>query len=92
MSNVKIPNTITYEYLPPVFEAVLGETQITPAANVPQTLPTSPSISIWTLIWIIGMLVFSAIFLISYWRCRREFRTALPIHNDMMTEWLCEHP
>ena len=91
-SDVEIPDTITYEYLPPVFEAVLEESQNTPAAGVPQTLPTSPSVSIRTLIWLIGMSVLAGSFLISYWKCRREFKTALPIHNDIITEWLSEHP
>lgn len=92
VSDAEISDTVTYEYQQPVYEAVLEGTQNTPAAVVPQALPESTSVSIWTLIWIIGMLALAGSFLISYWRCRLEFKTALPIHNDIITEWLSEHP
>ena len=88
---ISASDTITYEYLQPVFEAVSGETQNTTAANLPQTLPASASISMWTLIWLIGMLALAGSFLISYLQCLREFKTALPINNDIITEWLSEH-
>ena len=91
VSDAETYDTVKYEYQQPVFEAVSEGSQNTPAADVPQTMPTSPSISIWTLIWIIGMLVFAMLFLISYLKCRREFRTALPVNNDAVTEWLSEH-
>ena len=87
----EISDTVTYEYLQPIFETVLEVPQNPSAVNVPQALPESVSASIWKLIWLIGMSVLAGSFLISYLRCRREFRTALPINNDMITEWLSEH-
>ena len=91
VSDVEISDTVTYEYLQPVFETVSEVSQNYSAVNVPQALPASPSVAIWNLIWLIGMSVLAGSFLISYLRCRREFRTALPINNDMITEWLSEH-
>ncbi|MCH5194486.1 MAG: M56 family metallopeptidase, partial [Oscillospiraceae bacterium] len=92
VSDVEISDTAAYEYIQPVFEAVSEGSQNLSAVNVPQALPASPSAAIWNLIWLIGMSVLAVSFLISYWRCRREFKTALPIHNDMITEWLSDHP
>lgn len=45
-----------------------------PAANI-------PSVSVWFVVWCTGMILFAAFFMVSYFRCRMEFRTALPDMN-----------
>lgn len=85
-------NTVVYENRQPMYHVEIEQIQNNPVvSNTTQTLQTSPHISIWTTLWIIGMLIFAGLFLVSYLRCRREFRTALPIHNAIITEWLDEH-
>ncbi|MCH5194435.1 MAG: M56 family metallopeptidase, partial [Oscillospiraceae bacterium] len=62
-----------------------------PSAPLPSESARTPSVSIWTILWLIGMLIPAGSFSVSYLRCRREFRTSLPIENDTITEWLEGH-
>ena len=50
----------------------------------------NPSVSVWYVVWFIGMIFFAAFFAISYLRCRIEFRTALPVNNAYVEQWLKE--
>ncbi len=52
----------------------------------------SLSVSAWSVIWCIGMLFFAVFFTVSYLRCRMEFRTALPVKNTYVEQWLKERP
>ncbi|MDE6677667.1 MAG: M56 family metallopeptidase [Ruminococcus sp.] len=60
-------------------------------SSVPQELPAESSVSVWTVIWFIGMLLFAVLFSISYIRCKREFRTAITVKNTFISEWLDTH-
>lgn len=53
---------------------------------------STPTVSALFLLWMIGALFFAGYFLVSYLRCRREFKTSLPVQNDFVKEWLSEHP
>lgn len=53
---------------------------------------TGASVSPFMLIWIFGLLVCVLFFLITHFRCRMEYKTALPIDNELVREWLYEHP
>ncbi len=59
-----------------------GETNSRPAA-VPEAVRP-----VWTVVWLAGMLVCGMFFLISYLRCLREFRTALPVADQWLQAWL----
>ena len=48
-------------------------------------------VSTWFVIWIMGMIICTAFFTISYIRCRFEFSASLPVHNDFVKMWLKEH-
>lgn len=48
-------------------------------------------ISPWQLVWIIGTTTCAAGFLIPYIRCRREFRSSLPVENERAAAWLAAH-
>ena len=85
-------DTVLYENRQLMYQVEMEQIQNAPVvSNTTQTLQTAPHISIWITLWIIGMLIFAGLFLVSYLKCRREFRTALPIHNAIITEWLDEH-
>lgn len=49
-------------------------------------------ISVWFMIWCIGMILLMAFFAISYFRCRFNFQTSIPVHNDFVEQWIKEHP
>lgn len=53
---------------------------------------STPTVSVSFLIWIIGALLFAGYFLVSYLRCRHEFKTSLPVQNNFVEEWLSDHP
>lgn len=48
-------------------------------------------VSLWFVIWIVGMAFCTAFFAISYVRCRFEFSMSLPVQNDFVEKWLKEH-
>lgn len=62
-----------------------------PAAILPQTVPLlgtpKNGASIWFFVWCVGMMGCAIFFLLSYFICRRNFKTSLPIYNDNVTEW-----
>lgn len=53
---------------------------------------STPTVSILFLLWMIGALLAAGYFLVSYLRCRREFKTSLPVQNNYVKEWLADHP
>ncbi|MDE7130402.1 MAG: M56 family metallopeptidase [Lachnospiraceae bacterium] len=58
-----------------------------------ELLPTnSSSVSVWFIVWCAGTILFAVFFVISYFRCRMEFQTALPVNNAYAAQWLKEHP
>ena len=62
----------------------VGEVQNTASATVSVLL-------IWDIVWIAGVILCALFFIVSYLRCYREFRTALPVQNDFVSEWAGEH-
>lgn len=70
----------------------LAATSNLQTAAVPQTAQVqSAAFSPWKIVWFIGMLVCTLYFAIAYWRCIREFQTALPVENAFAARWLREH-
>ncbi len=65
-----------------------------PAASVlPGAAPAPPAetgggVPVWTLVWLAGVLAWGGFFLVSYLRCCREFRTALPADEAPLRERL----
>jgi len=43
-------------------------------------------------IWLTGAAVLAAYFVVTHWRGLKEYRTALPIHDRFLQQWLAEHP
>ena len=61
-------------------------------------IPTAPvdgkiqnSISLWVIIWLSGMLICAVVFTVSYFKCRKEFKTSLPVRNEYTQKWINEH-
>lgn len=92
ISDKEISDTVAYENQQTIFPVVTEETYNNYIiSDAPQELPTESSVSIWAVIWFIGMLLFVGLFLVSYLRCRREFRTSLLVKNIFIAEWLDKH-
>ncbi len=49
-------------------------------------------VSVWHMVWLIGMILFTAFFAVSYWRCFKEFQTSLPVQNEYAGQWLKQWP
>lgn len=49
-------------------------------------------LSVWQVVWIVGVVLCAAFFIISYLRCYIEFKTSLPVHSEFVAKWLVEHP
>lgn len=79
----------------------LGQTTISDFAPIIQGEPLKltgeisnmPAIhvSLWCVIWLVGMILCATFFAISYLRCCFEFSTSLPVQNDFVKKWLEEH-
>ncbi|MCM1474296.1 MAG: M56 family metallopeptidase [Muribaculaceae bacterium] len=92
ISDKEISDTVVYENQQTIFPIATEEIYNNYViSDVPQELPTESSVSIWVVIWFIGMLFFVGLFSVSYLRCRREFRTALPVKNTFIEEWTGAH-
>ncbi|MCM1050288.1 MAG: M56 family metallopeptidase [Clostridiales bacterium] len=65
------------------FAATQGASQ-----SAPNTLLSA---HLWSVVWLIGIMLFAAFFVVSYLRCLKEFQTALPANNDYTNQWLEKH-
>ncbi|MDE5763363.1 MAG: M56 family metallopeptidase [Ruminococcus sp.] len=88
-NNQEISDNMVYENQQTIFPAVtekIYNNYVT--SDTPQELLVKSTVSIWDIVWAIGMLLFAGLFSVSYIRCIREFRTSLPVKNDSIEEWL----
>lgn len=79
----------------------LGQTTISDFAPIIQGGPLEltgeisnmPAIhvSLWLVIWLVGMILCATFFSISYLRCCFEFSMSLPVQNDFVKKWLEDH-
>ena len=62
-------------------------------ARLPQTdaVPVQ-TISVWSIVWLAGLVLCAAFFAVGFWRCCREFRMSFPVDNDASRRWLGAHP
>ena len=60
--------------------------------GIEQPVTNIPFVSVWFVVWCIGMILFAGFFIVSYLRCWIEFRTALPVNNDYVEQWIKERP
>ena len=70
----------TWENTLPYFGAAQTDTHQPAAAVTP-----------WTLLWLVGVVLLTAYFAVSYVRCLRTFQTSLPEHSPEVEAWLAEH-
>ncbi len=51
-----------------------------------------PTVSVWGIVWCVGMMLCIAFFAVSYGICLIRFRTSLPVHSDCAEQWLKNCP
>ncbi len=69
--------------------------QVIPGAGLPEIVPAVPepaAVSVWTALWLAGMLALAVWFAVSYIRCQRRFRTSLPVETGYAAAWARSHP
>lgn len=74
----------------------LAEVLITPDRAVAENSvissgTTSASISPVLIIWLIGLVACALFFLVTHLRCRKEYKTALPVDNEFVKIWQQKH-
>lgn len=52
---------------------------------------TVNTVSMWVVVWVVGVLICAIFFSIAYWKCQREFRTSFSVDNDFTKNWLSVH-
>ena len=57
----------------------------------PPTAGGAAAVPLWSVLWLTGAAVCALYFLVSYVRCCREFRTALPAEGEWAERWLADH-
>ena len=50
------------------------------------------SVSLLQIVWLAGICACALFFIVAYIKCRREFRSSLPMENGYADRWLREHP
>ena len=60
------------------------------AAGTAAALESGTAADIWGMVWLAGAVLCGAFFLISYLRCWKKFRTALPVEDQNLLDWLAE--
>lgn len=69
-----------------------GSTVMSEVQPISDHLPaTFLTISPFLIMWIVGMVIFTMFFTITYVKCRREFQTSLPVDQPLALEWLDKH-
>ncbi len=62
--------------------------------NVGVALPVQSrvhEILLLTILWVVGLLLCAAYFMVSYLHCHFEFQTSLPVRNEFTVKWLKRH-
>ena len=52
---------------------------------------TANPVSVWVIVWTVGVLTCAFVFAVAYWKCRKEFQTSFPVNNDFIKNWLSTH-
>lgn len=70
---------------------LMENTVMTAATDITSEM-TMPAISGFFCLWLIGALICFGTALYNHWRCRRWYRTALPVEQGEILQWQQAHP
>ncbi|WP_343210355.1 M56 family metallopeptidase [Anaerolentibacter hominis] len=100
MIPVSLPSTFSIYSFTPAMDAVkdtpaeryLPIFQEAETVSQPeQPIPERNRFPLWTFIWAAGAVLSALFFVLSYIRCRLDFRTSLPVNHEYADRWLKEH-
>ena len=60
-------------------------------SQVQQTTGPLPQVSVWFLVWCVGMILCAVFFVVSYMKWYFRFCTSIPVDNSYVEQWLKEH-
>ncbi|MDE6747869.1 MAG: M56 family metallopeptidase [Lachnospiraceae bacterium] len=63
----------------------------TAQAQMSQSVQGNMHVSVWIIIWCVGIISCAVFFIISYLRWSFEFKTSLPVSDTFIAQWLEEH-
>lgn len=100
---VSVPSVFSvYSWLPKAPSPEVMQTVPAARSVVMQAAPSvaaaeaeagaSASVSPWLILWAVGALLCAAVFLLTYVRCRMEFRTSVPVTHAFAGQWCGRHP
>lgn len=90
-SNIASPNFSLPAAIPST--AAITHTSPVPVQAMEQLAQNHlPTVSVWGVVWCIGMVLCIAFFAVSYGICQIHFRTSLPVHNDYAEQCLKNCP
>ena len=91
--NTPIQDTLTQTPVGNMIPQAEETMNMNTAAVQVQALQSNVSrFSAWQVVWVVGVILCAAFFIVSYLRCYFEFRTSLPVCNEFAAKWLEEHP
>lgn len=78
----------------PALSVPEGTVRILPSAAADAAELAAPfvRVSLVEIVWLIGLCVFAVFFLVSYIKCRREFKSSQPLASDFVSRWQAENP
>lgn len=62
------------------------------STSLADTATATVTVSPIMVVWLIGLSICALFFLVTHLRCRKEYKTALPIENEFVKVWQQEHP
>ena len=75
----------------PVTAAVAANTAQPVTAGTGAPVESAAHVPVWTVLWLAGVCVTGAFFVVAYVRYRRQFALSRPVEHDMADQWLAEH-
>lgn len=84
---VKLPPIL---FSPPQAVSTVPSPAAPPQVTAPVSVEPQP-VNLWAVIWLVGAALCLIWFALSYFRCRREFRSSRPVCNDFTQHWLKAH-
>lgn len=88
-----VSGTIGYAAAPFIPDHLVGNYSETPTevSRVPEASLKLDTMTVATVIWLVGALTLAALFAFSYIKCMRKFRESLPVENEFISQWLYSH-
>jgi beta-lactamase regulating signal transducer with metallopeptidase domain len=86
-ATITLPTNLPYTS-PALNISDIDSTYVRASGGAPEYATRNSSLLVG--IWVVGIIVLAMFFVITHFRCHKEYLGALPIKNDFITKWRCE--